>query len=64
MNLVFKKCVAYPQENFLFTILYGDSPRPPTMYIEYLKSAKNKDTYIIGTPIKTKIFLKKLFSVP
>jgi hypothetical protein len=24
-----KKCVTYPQEDFLFTILFGDSRRPP-----------------------------------
>jgi hypothetical protein len=24
-----KKCVAYPQEDFLFTILHGDFLRPP-----------------------------------
>jgi hypothetical protein len=37
-----KKCVAYPQEDFLFTILYGDSWRPPKNYIKYLKIEKTK----------------------
>jgi hypothetical protein len=37
-----KKCVAYPQEDFLFTILYGDPWRPPKKYIYYLKSEKTK----------------------
>jgi hypothetical protein len=43
-----KKCVVYPQEDFLFTILYGDSSRPPKKYIQYPKSKKkNQDTYEI-----------------
>jgi hypothetical protein len=42
-----KKCVAYPQEDFLFTILYGNFSRPQKKYIYYPKSEKNKDTYRI-----------------
>jgi hypothetical protein len=37
-----KKGVAYPQEDFLFTILDGDSWRPPKKYIKYPKSKKTK----------------------
>jgi hypothetical protein len=35
-----EKCVAYPQEEFLFTIRYMKSWRPPKKYIQYLKIEK------------------------
>jgi hypothetical protein len=40
-----KKCVAYPKEDFLFTILYGDSWRPPKSIYITSKVKKNRDTY-------------------
>jgi hypothetical protein len=41
-----KKCIAYPQEDFLFTILHGKSCRPPKKCIQFPQSEKkNKDTY-------------------
>jgi hypothetical protein len=55
--LILKKCVAYPQEDFLFTILYWGLLKASNLQAESKILKKN-----IGTPnlsIKTKNFEKK-----
>jgi hypothetical protein len=41
-----KACVAYPQEDFLFKILHGDSSTPPKKCINTPKVKKKKQRYI------------------
>jgi hypothetical protein len=69
-NLFFfqkKNCVAYPHEDFLFTILYEDSWKPSKSIFNTSKVKKNKNTYEIyqtkfaGSP---KIKKKKIIGTP
>jgi hypothetical protein len=49
---VIKKCVAYPQKDFLFTILYGDSGNHQKSIFNAAKVKKKKQRYIWELPDK------------